>query len=240
MKWKNFSKILIGIILSIPFILIFLVNMNLKSNYNKFIDKLETTYNKEFEITKLSLGVDQDGFYYRAICKEKNGDITFLAYYYLSDSSLYDEYNDELLKENTATYLVSSDIGIEYAIVDIIPIHHVLTAEDVTRGVEYCLSNNDFQVKTSIYVFISGNEPNLNIENKIINKLLEFNPYACNLYVLYVHNYLLDGIKQDYGHSKNGGLYRLKERLESDGRISDFRYYRITEEDGVSLKEIVK
>ena len=72
--------------------------MNHNDYSEKILKELSDKYDKTFEIVKLSYEVDgENGNYYRAVCKEKDSENTFVAYYYLKGSE----------------YLLSEDVGDE-------------------------------------------------------------------------------------------------------------------------------
>lgn len=211
--------------------------MNNKDYSDKILSELEKKYNITFEIEKLTLEFSGDlGKYYRAVCKESGQDKTFVAVYYDDKNELYDEYCGLRLNEDLVDYLISSDLGIEHAVVDIITVKHALTVDDIDRGVEYCLSNEDFDVKVSAYIFLDQSIlDNTDIENKLVDKFTELKIYRCNLDVVYMSSDSLALAKNEYKD-----VYKLDYNLEKDTRIIEYRRYNISADFGTELTEIVK
>ena len=131
---------------------------------------------------------------------------------------------------------MTSNLGISYAVVNIIPVKHVLSADDVTKGIEYCLSNDEFDVKVSVYVFLNQSlATSMEAENKIIDKLCSLKIYRCNLDVVYMAQNALSLAKGEYTDT-----YDLDSRLENDARVCEYRRYSISRNSGNQLTKIVK
>lgn len=229
--------------------------MNHNEYSEKILKELSAKYDKEFEIVQLTYEVSGDGGnFYRAVCKAKDSETTFVACYYLNGTQyllssdetiqetknepiLVDEYCSLLLNEKFIDYLLSRELGISHAVVDIATVKHALTFEDVSSGVEYCLSNNSFDVKVSAYVFISSDETDdTDFENKIINKFKGLNLYRCNLVIAYVSEGALPTVKDDYVND----IYMIEDKMRNDDRIVLYKRYSISEELGIELKEEIK
>ncbi len=209
-----------------------------KTDYaNIILNELERKYNKTFEIEQITHEFSGDsGEYYRAVCKDAESGKSFVAKYYADDKELFDEYCALLLNEDLINYLTSSDLGIAHAVVDVITVEHVLTMDDIAKGVEYCLSNEDFDVKVSAYIFLDKSfADNTEIENKIVDKLTKQEIYRCGLDVIYMSGDALDSAKNEYTE-----VYMLDDSLEKDARIVKYRRYLISKESGALLTETVK
>ena len=211
--------------------------MDHKDYENEILNELERRYNKTFEIQQLTAEFDgNSGKFYRAVCKPADGGNLFVARYSCEKKVLYDEYCDMLLKEDIAQYLVSGDLGISYAVVNVITVGRALKAEDVAKGVEYCLSNDEFDVKVAVYAFLDQSlAADGEAEKKILDKLLSLDIYRCNLDVAYMTSDGLVAAKEEYTD-----VYRLGDRLEEDGRVSGYKCYIMSRESGIQSTQIVK
>lgn len=211
--------------------------MNNKDYSGEILQELEKKYNKTFEIEQMTLEFSGDsGKYYRAVCKEPNSGKSFVVKYYYDDKELYDEYCTMLLNEKFIDYLVSSDLEIAHAVAEIITVKHVLTVDDVNKGVEYCITNEDFDVKVSAYIFLDQSLAiNSEIENKIVNMFVEKGIYRCSLDVVYMSSDSLSSAKAEYSD-----VYLIDDSLEKDVRVNIYRRYLISKESGAQLTEVVK
>lgn len=230
--------------------------MNHKDYSDKILEELESRYEKKFEIVQLTYEVSGNaGNYYRAVCKDSETEVEFVACYYLNGSDsllsvgldvtstvkkgepfLVDEYCIALLNEQFAAFLVSEDLNIEYAIADTITVAHSLTIEDLSKGVEFCLSNDEFDIKATIYLFITDDANKNASEKAITDRIMELDLYRCNVDVIYVPLEYMDAIEDDYSHS----LSSIEDKLEDDSRISSYRRYAISRGKGITLTEEVK
>ncbi len=211
--------------------------MNQKDYSDEIVNELEKKYNKTFEIEQLTLEFSGDsGKYYRAVCKDADIGKSFVAKYYYEEKELFDEYCALLLNEAFVDYLISSDLDIKHAVVDIITVKHILSVDDVNKGVEYCLSNEDFDVKVSAYIFLDqSSATSAEIESKIVDKLSEQEIYRCSLDVIYMSSDSLNFAKDEYTD-----VYMLDDSLEKDVRVKAYRRYLISKDSGAQLTETVK
>lgn len=219
------------------------------------LGELSSKYEKSFEISRLTYEMDGNaGNYYRAICNEEGSDVPFVACYYLNGSEyllseevgdsipesgdqplLVDDYCTALLNEKVAESVLSSRLGISHAIVDVATVNHALDINDISKGVEYCVSNEDFKTKLSAYVFINTKEKNKTAaEDAVIQKLRSMNPYRCNLHIVNID--FESGIPSKYTQN----IYAVEDAVASDEKVISHRRYKISEDAGVTLEEVVK
>ncbi len=146
-----------------------------KEDYSKkILNELSKKYNKEFEIVQMTYEVSGERkSFYRAVCKETGDDRTFVAYYYLGDSErlssdkttdteannresfFVDEYVNLSLNRQYENYFTENYKEVLFAISDIEFYDHILSKDEMKKGLEYCISNEDYNTHSKIYLFIN-------------------------------------------------------------------------------------
>lgn len=230
--------------------------MNHEEYSKKILDELNSRYNKDFEIVKLTYEVDgENGNYYRAVCKEKDGHNTFIAYYYLNGSEyllsenvddeikvlkgeplLIDTYPNLLLNLKVAEYLANNR-GVLFAVVDVGAFDHTFSLNDVEKGIDYCLSNENFDVQSKVYLFASNSvEKKEQFEKEITQAILSMNAYKQSIDIAYIADKDLQAIKSKYYDD----IYMIEDRLAEDEKIIRYSWYFSERGKGIVEKKDVK
>lgn len=231
--------------------------MNHNEYSKQILKELSDKYDRTFEMVKLSYEVSgEKGNYYRAVCKEPNSENTFVAYYYLNGSEyllseqvgdecnasndeplLVDTYPNLLLNLKVAEFLEKDNPDILFAIADIGAFGHAFTLGDVEKGIDYCLSNETFEVQSKLYLFANDNIANKEqFEKDICQKILSMNALNQSIDIAYISENNLQSVKDEY----HDDIYRIEDRLEDDENIKRYSWYYAERGQGITEKKEVK
>lgn len=231
--------------------------MNHQDYSDKILAELKGRYGKDFEIVKLSYEVDgENGNYYRAVCKETEGDSSFVAYYYLKGSDyllseeigedisvakdepfLVDTYPNMLLNRSVAEQLTDNVQGILFAIADIGAFDYTLTISDIEKGIAHCVANADFNVQSKLYVFASNSiEDKERFEEDLVQLILSMNAYKQSVDVVYIADENVQSVKAEYYDD----IYMIEDRFSEDEKIIRYSWYFAERGKGVVEKQDVK
>ena len=231
--------------------------MNHQDYSDEILAELKGRYGKDFEIVKLSYEVDgENGNYYRAVCKEAEGDSSFVAYYYLKGSDyllseeigedisiakdepfLVDTYPNMLLNRRVAEHLTDNVQGILFVIADLGAFDYTLTISDVEKGIAHCVANADFNVQSKLYVFASNSiEDKERFEEDLVQLILSMNAYKQSVDVVYIADENVQPVKAEYYDD----IYMIEDRFSEDEKIIRYSWYFAERGKGVVEKQDVK
>ncbi len=231
--------------------------MNHQGYAEEILEKLESKYDRDFEIVKLSYEVDgEHGNYYRAVCKEPERENTFVVYYYLNgfdyllpdvvgdimgiskeEPSLSDSYPNVLLNLKIEEYFTDNVPGVLFAMSDAGVSGYKLTIDDVEKGIEHCLSNRDFDAQSTLYLFLSDSIENKEqFESDLVQKILSMDVYKQSISVAYIADEYIEAAKAEYYDD----TYRIEGRLREDICVTRYSYYLAYRGQGIISKRNVK
>ena len=230
--------------------------MNHQEYIKKILDELGRKYEKEFEVVQATYEVSGNGGnFYRAVCAEKESGVRFASWCYLNGSdyqlpeeaetlfrkangepTVLDEYCVALLNKQFAAELMAADMKIKFAIADTKTASCSLTIEDLSRGVQYCLSNDALQTKATVYLFITEETNRSELREAIIQHMTQLNLSRCNVDIAFVSDDDLNAVINDYAVLP---LF-IDSMLANDPRVSAYTQYAISREKGVTYSNAVK
>lgn len=221
---------------------IVLCGCGIHKNYSKeILEELSKKYDKDFEIVRLRYEFNGQGTYYRAICKEKNDDRTFVAYYSPNEEEpLSDEYGNLYLGDLYSDYILKSDDNILFALADVTFNEKSPTKSDIDKDLEYCLNLDNYEALPKVFIFINNSVADKEtFERNFLKQNSSLNIYMQSIYFVYIDENDYQEVKDRY---KDASEYLLDDKLQEDNithRISYWllesgnlepKYYKIEKE----------
>ncbi len=231
--------------------------MNHEEYSKKILNELNNRYDKEFEIVKLTYEVSGNaGNFYRAVCKEKGSEKTFVSYYYLNGSDyllsesksiseeksgdkplLVDEYVNFCLAEMYSDYISELDSSILFVTAEVSFNENSPSYADLEKGLEYCLSANNFKTLVKVYVFVKSDISEKTLfENELINSASNFNVYQQSLDFAYIN----ENSSQDLRDKYLDDTYMIRDRIKSDDSVIRYIWFLMESEKGITNQKVVK
>lgn len=231
--------------------------MNHEEYSKKILDELNSRYNKDFEIVKLTYEVSGNaGNFYRAVCREKDKDKTFVSYYYLNGSDyllsenneindeksdnkpvLVDEYINLCLAEMYNDYISKLDNSILFVTTEMSFNENAPTFADLEKGLEYCLSASNYKTLAKVYVFANnGIAEKTSFENEMLQKVSNLDLYQQSIDIAYINENNREEVKGNY----QDDTYMIRDKAKNDDNIFRYVWFLMENEKGVVNQKVVK
>lgn len=231
--------------------------MNHEEYSKKILDELNSRYNKEFEIVKLTYEVSgSSGNFYRAVCKAKDNDNTFVSYYYLNGSDyllaenneandkksdnkplLVDEYINLCLAEMYSDYISRLDNSILFVTTEMSFNENAPTFADLEKGLDYCLSASNYKTLAKVYVFANTNiSQKADFEDELINKVSNFDLYVQSFDIAFIDESNCEEIKNRYQDNTDS----IRDKAKRDDDITRYVWFLTESSKGVVTQKVVK
>lgn len=223
------------------------------TEYNQiFLDYLNHNYEGNFTIQMYRKEFSgSDGSFYRVVCKEETYGDLFVMYCYpeRADATgsdiieidyfkykVYDEYANVVLQNEYAAKL-KEEIGDAlmvkcYLVLD----NAYITAEQFSKGLGYCMNNNEFDSHMRTYVVLKEGTGASELREKIESFLISYEGYMQYLYIGYTDT--LDVVTLEKQYLEHYGEY--SDYMVAGPTMSRVEFSFITRENGVEKQSIVK
>jgi len=224
-----------------------------KTEYNQiFLDYLNCNYEGNFTIVKYKKEFSgAEGSFYRVVCKENTYDDLFVMYCYpeRADATgndiieidyfkfkVYDEYANVILQNEYAERL-KTELGEAlmvkcYLVLD----NAYITQEQFSKGLEYCMNNNEFDTHMRTYVVVKEGTGTPELREKIEKFLRTYKGYMQYLYIGYTDISDIDTLEQQY--FEHYGSY--SDYMIEGPTMNRVEFSFITRENGVEKQSVVK
>lgn len=245
------KKWLICIVLSMLMMLGVCGCMDKGKDYKKVTDAyLKEKYAEEFEMVKLSREFSGDvGTYIRAVYLSKRYDEKFTVYCYQATSrdedtvvmdgekyKVSDNYAEVLFQNEYAERLKEQISDATIVKCRIIFDNYSLSKEDVDKGLEYCLNNEQFDSHAKIYVIADSEKNTEEFISKVKNVVLPYKGYMQYLYLGFVDEIDEKAFQEQYLENINSfGDYLIESEL-----VDRVEYVGFTRKDGIVRESVEK